>query len=125
MCHLEYPEHYVARLHDQLVRNPMGYGHLGLAADALVDGASGVTFAGTREAVAPLLAAANRTYAPVFSFGWNDPGSAPPARLQELFAGRDPVEGKGAAYLCRGFVCERPITEAGLLAGRLVAAPGR
>ncbi|WP_375761459.1 thioredoxin domain-containing protein [Corallococcus exercitus] len=124
VCHLEHPEHYVAKLHDQLVRNPLGYGHLALAADSLLDGASGVTFAGTREAVAPLLASANRTYAPVFSFGWHDTGSAPPARLQELFAGRDPVEGKGAAYLCRGFVCERPITEAGLLAERLVAAPG-
>ena len=67
---------------------------------------------------------ANRTYAPVFSFGWNDTGSAPPARLQELFEGRDPVEGKGAAYLCRGFVCERPVTEQALLAERLVAAPG-
>ncbi|RKH57043.1 thioredoxin domain-containing protein [Corallococcus llansteffanensis] len=124
VAHLDHPEHYVAKLHDQLVRNPLGYGHLGLAADSLLDGASGVTFAGTREAVSPLLAAANRTYAPVFSFGWHDTSATPPARLQELFEGRDPVEGKGAAYLCRGFVCERPITDAATLAERLVAAPG-
>ncbi|RKH34548.1 thioredoxin domain-containing protein [Corallococcus sicarius] len=124
VAHLDHPEHYVAKLHDQLVRNPLGYGHLGLAADSLLDGASGVTFAGTREAVSPLLAAANRTYAPVFSFGWNDTRATPPARLQELFEGRDPVEGQGAAYLCRGFVCERPITDAATLSERLVAAPG-
>ncbi|RKH32890.1 thioredoxin domain-containing protein [Corallococcus praedator] len=124
VAHLDHPEHYVAKLRDQLVRNPLGYGHLGLAADSLLDGASGVTFAGTRDAVAPLLAAANRTYAPAFSFGWNDTSAPPPARLQELFEGRDPVEGRGAAYLCRGFVCERPLTDAATLAERLVAPPG-
>ncbi|MCY1035072.1 thioredoxin domain-containing protein [Corallococcus sp. BB11-1] len=124
VAHLEHPEHYVAKLRDQLVRNPLGYGHLGLAADSLLDGASGVTFAGTRAAVAPLLAAANRTYAPAFSFGWNDTSAPPPARLQELFEGRDPVEGQGAAYLCRGFVCERPVTDPATLAERLVATPG-
>ncbi|QSQ23574.1 thioredoxin domain-containing protein [Pyxidicoccus parkwayensis] len=121
--HLELPEKYVARMRDGLVKNAMGYGYLGLAADALVDGAAGVTFSGTREAVAPLVGSANRVYAPTFSFGWKEAGAPVPALLQEIFEGREPVGGKGAAYLCRGFVCERPLTDAEALAQRLAAPP--
>ncbi|MCP3144340.1 thioredoxin domain-containing protein [Pyxidicoccus xibeiensis] len=121
--HLELPEKYVARMREGLVGNPMAYGYLGLAADALLDGAAGVTFAGTREAVAPLLASANRVYAPTFAFGWKEPGAPVPPLLAEILEGREPVGDRGAAYLCRGFVCERPLTEAEALAGRLVAAP--
>jgi hypothetical protein len=116
---LELPERYVARMRQQLVQNAMGFGHLALAADALLDGASGVTFAGTREEVAPLLSAANRVYAPTVALGWKEPGAPVPPLLKELFEGREPVGGKAAAYLCRGFVCERPMTSAEELAGRL------
>ncbi|MCY1020453.1 thioredoxin domain-containing protein [Pyxidicoccus sp. MSG2] len=121
--HLELPEKYVARMREGLVKNAMGYGYLGLAADALLDGAAGVTFSGAREAVAPLLASANRVYAPTFAFGWREPGAPVPALLKEIFEGREPVGGRGAAYLCRGFVCERPLTDAEALAQRLAAAP--
>ena len=33
-----------------------------------------------------------------------------------LLAGRTPVEGRPAAYVCRGFVCERPVTDVERLA---------
>ncbi len=122
--HLELPEKYVGRMREGLVKNAMGYGYLGLAADALLDGAAGVTFSGTREAVAPLLAAANRVYSPTFAFGWREPGAEVPPLLKEIFEGREPVGGRAAAYLCRGFVCERPLTAADALAQRLTAAPG-
>jgi uncharacterized protein YyaL (SSP411 family) len=121
--HLELPEKYVARMREGLVKNAMGYGYLGLAADALLDGAAGVTFSGARDAVAPLLASANRVYAPTFAFGWREPGAPVPALLKDIFEGREPVGGRGAAYLCRGFVCERPLTDAEALAQRLAAAP--
>jgi uncharacterized protein YyaL (SSP411 family) len=122
--HLELPEKYVARMREGLVKNAMGYGYLGLAADALLDGAAGVTFSGARDAVAPLLASANRVYAPTFSFGWREPGAPVPALLKDIFEGREPVGGRGAAYLCRGFVCERPLTDAEALAQRLAAPAG-
>ncbi|MBZ4421005.1 thioredoxin domain-containing protein [Myxococcus sp. RHSTA-1-4] len=121
--HLELPEKYVARMRDGLVKNAMGQGYLGLAADALLDGAAGVTLSGTREAVAPLRASVNRVYAPTFSVGWKEPGAPVPPLLSDLFEGREPVGGRGAAYLCRGFVCERPLTDAEALASRLAAAP--
>ncbi len=28
-----------------------------------------------------------------------------------LLAGRTPIDGRPAAYVCRGFVCERPVTD--------------
>jgi len=32
-----------------------------------------------------------------------------------LLDGREPVDGQPAAYICRGFVCERPVTDAALV----------
>jgi uncharacterized protein len=121
--YLDLPESYVSRMRDQLRENPMGYGHLGLAADALVEGAPSVTFAGTREAVAPLLAVSRTTYAPTFGFAWKEPGAPVPPSMRENFEGREPVGGRGAAYLCRHFACEPPNTEAGELARKLALVP--
>jgi hypothetical protein len=120
---LELPERHAAQLRQQLVQNPMGFGHLALAVDSLLDGASGLTFTGSREEAAPLLAAANRVYAPTVALGWKAPGAPVPPLLKELFEGREPVGGKAAAYLCRGFVCERPLTDAEELARRLAPTP--
>ncbi|WP_224364345.1 thioredoxin domain-containing protein [Hyalangium versicolor] len=119
---LELPERYISRMRKQLEENPMGYGYLALAADTFLDGAAGVTFSGTREQVAPLLSAANRAFTPVFAFGWKDPSAPVPPLLKEIFEAREPVGGKGAAYVCRGFACERPLTDAGELSQRLQAS---
>jgi uncharacterized protein YyaL (SSP411 family) len=116
---LELPERYLARMRQPLEDNPLGYGHLALAADTFLDGAAGVTFAGTRQQVAPLLAAANRVFAPSFAFGWKQPGAPVPPLLKELFEAREPVAGQGAAYVCRGFACERPRVGSDELAQRL------
>ncbi|KFE64197.1 thioredoxin domain-containing protein [Hyalangium minutum] len=119
---LELPERYISRMRQPLEENPMGYGHLAFVADTFLDGASGVTFSGTREQVAPLLAAANRVFAPTIAFTWKDPGNAVPPLLREIFEAREPVNGRGAAYVCRGFSCERPLTDPEALIQRLQAA---
>jgi uncharacterized protein YyaL (SSP411 family) len=120
---LELAERYISRMRQPMEENPLGYGYLGLAADTFLDGAAGVTFSGTREQVAPLLSAAHRVFAPTFSFGWKEPGASVPPLLKELFEAREPVGGQGAAYVCRGFSCERPLTAAEELAQRLLARP--
>jgi uncharacterized protein YyaL (SSP411 family) len=38
-----------------------------------------------------------------------------------LLAGRPMIDGRPSAYLCRGFVCDRPVTSATELAGQLAA----
>ncbi|QDE92519.1 thymidylate kinase [Myxococcus xanthus] len=122
--HLELPERYVARMHDGLVRNAMGYGYLGLAADALLEGAASVTVSGASNDVAPLRAAMDRAFAPTVALAWKAPGQPVPALLQGTFEGREPVKGRAAAYLCRGFVCELPVTEPDVLTQRLAALTG-
>ncbi|PTL83848.1 thioredoxin domain-containing protein [Vitiosangium sp. GDMCC 1.1324] len=121
--YLDLPEGYVSRMREQLRQNPMGYGHLGLAADALMEGAPSVTFAGSREAVKPLWTVTRATYAPTFAFAWKEPGVPVPESMRETFEGRDPVGGHGAAYLCRHFACEPPIKETGDLARKLALVP--
>jgi uncharacterized protein YyaL (SSP411 family) len=37
-----------------------------------------------------------------------------------LLVGRDPVDGRPTAYVCRGFVCERPVTTVDELASALL-----
>ncbi|ATB42841.1 thymidylate kinase [Cystobacter fuscus] len=123
--YLELPERYVSRMGEQLRKNPMGYGHLALAADALVDGAPSVTFAGTREVVEPLLAVSRTVYAPTFGFTWKEPGAPVPPSMRETFLGREPVGGCAAAYLCRNFACEPPLTDAGRFATRLAGPAAR
>jgi uncharacterized protein YyaL (SSP411 family) len=44
---------------------------------------------------------------------------APDAVGQPLLADRPLINGAATAYVCRGFVCDRPVTEAGALAGQL------
>jgi hypothetical protein len=117
--HLDLPERYVGRLRQQLVQNAMGYGYLGLAADALLEGAPGVTLTGSREAVEPLLAVSRSTYAPTVAFAWKDPAAPVPPLLREAFQDREPVQGRAAAWLCRNFACEPPFTEAAELARKL------
>ena len=46
-----------------------------------------------------------------------------PVGSSELLAGRDRVDGSDAAYVCRGRVCDLPVTTADELEAAL-AAPG-
>jgi uncharacterized protein len=94
--HLEQAEKYIRRMRDEAIRNPFGYGHLLLAADAYVDGAAALTLAG--EATA-LQAQVNATYAPTIAL--------------DVTPGREGRE--NGAYLCRRFSCLPPVREADAL----------
>jgi uncharacterized protein YyaL (SSP411 family) len=50
--------------------------------------------------------------------------AAPGNEAIPLLAGREPVDGRAAAYVCRRLVCERPVTDPEALRGAL-AAEGR
>jgi len=115
--HLERAEKYLARLRDEMVQQPFGYGHLWLAADAFLDGAASLTVVGEDSTAAELVAAANRAYAPTVALCRLPPGAVP-AVLLHAAEGREKVDG-AAAYLCRRFTCEAPMRIAAEVEARL------
>jgi hypothetical protein len=106
-------ERYLRKLRDEMVRNPFGYGHLWLAADAYLDGAAELTVVGERDAARPLLEAAGSAYAPTVALAWLEPGKPAPEVMRRAAEGRSPVPGRtAAAYLCRHFACQPPLFDA-------------
>jgi hypothetical protein len=94
------------------VRAPRFAGWTLAAAEALLSGPDEVAVvgvAGDPARAALHRAALRRTTPAVVVVG--EPG----ARGVPLLADRPLVNGRPAAYVCRGFVCERPVTEVGLL----------
>ncbi|MCI0670781.1 MAG: thioredoxin domain-containing protein [Myxococcaceae bacterium] len=110
--YLTHSEAYLMRMRDELVQNPMGYGHLGLAADAWLEGAMEVVIVGEGVTAAEMLGLLNSTYAPHVTVSLKRPGQPTPRVLAETHRDREPVDGKPAAYVCRQFTCERPVTDA-------------
>ena len=111
---------YLRRMRQAMVDNPFAYGHLWLAADAALDGAAEVMLVGTHEEVQGLRRAVDSTWAPTVALGQLEPGRVPKV-LAAVAEGRQRVEGRPAAYLCRNFACAPPLTEAGALAAALRA----
>ena len=109
--HFEQAGKYLRKMREEMQRNPFGYGHLLLAADNWLDGAAEVTLVGSDAQVRPLLDAVSSTFAPTVAVSRRDPSAPAPAILAEAIQGRDLVNGKGAAYLCRNFSCQPPITD--------------
>ena len=62
-----------------------------------------------------------RAYAPSRSLIGLDPAEERPFP-SPLLEGRGQVDGKPTAYVCRGYACELPTTEAATLAGQLAGA---
>ncbi len=110
---------YVSKLKDELARNPFGYGHLWLAADALLDGAADVTLVGPKAQWDGLLNVVNGTFAPTLAVCAHDPAAPVPAALAQALEGKAPVDGRAAAYVCRNFACEAPLTDPAQLKARL------
>ena len=89
---------YVERLREPMLDNPMGFGHLWLAADALADGAPELAIVGEEEARQALLRVASEGYTPTLALS---------RRLDR------PAPAQGAsAYLCHHFACEPPVQTA-------------
>ena len=95
---------------------PRFAGHWLTAAEALVRGPLQVAVVGASDADRnPLLAAARR----LAPGGTVLLGGAPDASGVPLLADRPLVDGSAAAYVCRGFVCDRPVTSPDELAAAL------
>jgi uncharacterized protein len=115
---LERAEAYLGRMRDPALANPFGYGHLWCVADALVDGAPSITVVGSAPGRSSFLEVLDRTYAPTLGVAAFAPGQAPSV-LAEVAEGKTAAGAAAAAYLCRRFVCEPPLTSADALRASL------
>jgi hypothetical protein len=115
--HFERAERVLARFGDRAVRAPTGYGELLRAFERLAGGPREVAVAGPLgdPATTGLVDAYRRRWRPstVLAAGPVDEPGVP------LLAGRPLVDGRPAAYVCRSFACERPVTDPLELAGLL------
>src|SRR5262249_14283689 len=112
---------YLRKMRDEMLHNPFAYGHLLIAADSWLQGAPGLFLVGTRSQVEPFLQTLASTYAPDVSVSFRDVEWATPKLLDESFREKDLVEGRAAAYLCRNFSCQVPVTQASDLQALLEA----
>jgi len=121
--HFEQAGRYLRKMREEMLRNPFGYGHLLIAADNWLEGAAEVTLVGSQAQIQPLLEAVNSSFAPTLALAFRDPSQPIPKAMTEALQDRDPVQGKAAAYLCRNFSCQPPITEAAKLKEALAQMP--
>jgi hypothetical protein len=95
--------------------HPRFAGYSATVAESVLTGPYEIAIATTDPAGDPLVAAAHRHAPPgtVVVAGEPDRPGVP------LLAGRPLIEGGSAAYVCRGFVCDRPVTTVDELVARL------
>jgi uncharacterized protein len=96
-------------------RHPQGFGHALQALDFYLARVREVAVLGAGPGFDKLVATVRGAYRPhvVLAGGPGDDASVP------LLAGRAPVDGRAAAYVCEGFVCRAPVTDTPALAAAL------
>jgi uncharacterized protein YyaL (SSP411 family) len=105
---------------EPMARYPLAFGHALTAADLAVHGAIEVALVGEPgsddfNALARTVAS---RYVPSLVLAGGRPADAPGI---SLLAGREARQGKPTAYLCRGHVCDEPVTEPERLLEQLLA----
>ena len=109
-------EEALSTVHQLLQRVPRFAGWSAAAAVAMLEGPLEVAVVGPPGAERDELAARARAHPTALVVVADGPVDGIP-----LLAGRTPVDGRPAAYICRGFVCERPVTDVPALDRALTA----
>jgi hypothetical protein len=106
---------------DLLTRAPTGFGHALAAVDLYVSASKEIAIAGDPDDkdTRALIGEVWRRYLPNAVLAVARPGDDAAAKAIPLLEGREPVDGKAAAYVCERFVCRRPVTSADDLASAL------
>jgi uncharacterized protein YyaL (SSP411 family) len=106
----------IALLHPLAARHPLSFAHLLRAVDFLLaEDVREVAIVGDPAAAAPLLRAVRAAFRPHVVLA----GAAEASDEVPLLAGRHPVDGRAAAYVCERFACQAPVTEPEALASML------
>ncbi len=98
--------------HEYAARHPTAFGHTLQALDFLLGPVREVALVGPDDGVAALAATVRATLRPRLVLA----GAPHAAQEPPLLAGREPLDGRAAAYVCEHFACQRPVTETGALA---------
>jgi uncharacterized protein YyaL (SSP411 family) len=102
-------------------RAPTMFGHALGALDLYVSPAKEVAVVGDldSEETRRLIRALWSRYLPNAVLAAAEPGNQEAARLIPLLAGREPLDGKPAAYVCERFTCKLPVSDPEALAAQL------
>ncbi len=94
---------------EPMARHPLAFGHALCAADAVVHGAVEVALVGDvrSPALQALASVARQRYVPSRVMVAGSSGELPDL---PLLADRHAIDGAPTAYVCRGYVCDRPVT---------------
>lgn len=109
--HRQAAEEALSTVHAIATRAPRFAGWSLAAAEAMLDGPVEVAVVGPAGAERAALADRARRIPGAVVLVADGPSEEVP-----LLAGRTAVEGRAAAYVCRGLVCERPVTDPALIA---------
>ncbi|MBV9363913.1 MAG: thioredoxin domain-containing protein [Solirubrobacterales bacterium] len=103
------------------VRHPQAFGHLLGGADFYLAPVKEVAVVGPAPEADALLRVVRGAYRPhlVLAPGNGDGGGAGTSARVPLLEGREPVDGRAAAYVCQHFVCQAPVTTPEALAAAL------
>jgi uncharacterized protein YyaL (SSP411 family) len=106
----------IALLHPIAARHPLAFAHLLQGVDFLLaDDVREVAIVGDPRAAQPLVRAVRRAFRPHAVLA----GAPAPTDAVPLLAGRRPLDGRAAAYVCERFACQAPVSEPDALAALL------
>jgi uncharacterized protein YyaL (SSP411 family) len=105
----------VAPLSTAIARSPLGLGNLAWALEMLVEPVREVAVAGDHNSTdtTTLVRTVTHRFDPLRVLAWGPQDGIP------LLADRPTVDGRAAAYVCRNFACDRPVTTPDELAALL------
>jgi len=108
-------------LAEPMLRFPTAFGHLLGCADMELFGAIEVALVGERESAGfqSLERAVAQHYVPSLVFAGGPPGES---HLVKLLEERLLFDGQATAYVCRGYTCDKPVTDADALSEQLESA---
>jgi uncharacterized protein YyaL (SSP411 family) len=94
-------------LAEPMARHPLALGHLLGVADMLINGSTEIAVVGPVDSPGfrAMTLAIGKSYYPGLMLAGGQDETVP------LLAGRTTVDGKVAAYVCRNFACDRPVTD--------------